>query len=415
MEYISISKKTTKERMIAICAFLSCMVPRYIGTFKIDIGINISLYSILVAVLWMLYAPKKRINVSYSALFYLIWFFSALLSFWRAKDINYWAYYVVYLGVSVLWMHVLLTHDNPDIFYQIENAIVFSVIIHIAIGLFEITAHRYLFEVGQFSLRYYGTTAISVFHNPNDYSTIMATFLPFVVHKLAKSEGFIKKTFYALTLGCTIFLLIKNESRFAVTSLFGISLFYIFLSTTKSRYRKAIISGYIVAIALLFLHPAVRNWGLRVIMDYSIGEGDLVRINLIKNGLYFLRKTYCFGVGAGNIKYWLVNRSIYSIGGIAYMHNWYVELLATFGVVFFILYMIFHFNVFLRLFRAFIKNASLSSLDVAFFVSWVCFSWVSMSSSTNVYSEWVWMYLVLCLAKSKMDNSMLNKGNKCYT
>ena len=313
MEYISISKKTTKESVIAICAFLSCMVPRYIGTFKINIGINISLYSIFVAVLWMLYAPKKRINVSYAAIFYLIWFFSILFSFWRAKEINYWAYYVVYLGVSVLWMHVLLTYENPDIFYQIENAIVFSMIIHIAIGLFEITAHRYLFGVGQFSLRYYGRTAISIFHNPNDYSTIMATFLPFAIHKFAASESFIKKIFFALVSSCMVFLLIKNESRFAVTSLFGITLFYILLSTTKSKYRMAIIFGYLVTIALLLLHPAVRNWGLRVIMDYSIGEGDTVRINLIKNGFYFLRKTYGFGVGAGNIKYWLVNKSIYNI------------------------------------------------------------------------------------------------------
>lgn len=122
------------------------------------------------------------------------------------------------------------------------------------------------------------------------------------------------------------------------------------------------------------------------------GRSDIARLNLIKNGLYFLKQTHGLGVGAGNLYNWLADRSIYYIGDLRFIHNWYVEVLVTFGVAFFILYIIFHGRM---LYKLYSNKYHISSLKTTFFLSFVCFSVVSISSSSNVYSEWVWMYLVV--------------------
>lgn len=139
------------------------------------------------------------------------------------------------------------------------------------------------------------------------------------------------------------------------------------------------------------------------------GSSDIARLNLIKNGLYFLKQTYGFGVGAGNLYNWLAERSIYYIGDLRFIHNWYIEVLVTFGVVFFILYMIFHGRILHKLYS---HKYRTSSLKTSFFLSFLCFSVVSISSSSNVYSEWVWMYLVVVsLYTLSLDKNGLCKSS----
>ena len=136
----------------------------------------------------------------------------------------------------------------------------------------------------------------------------------------------------------------------------------------------------------------------KMLAEYS----DNVRINLIKNGLYFLAETYGFGVGAGNLHYWLRDRTVYDVGQIMFIHNWYIEVLVTFGVLFFVIYMLFHITVFLDLYKNIDRN-NIWSLNNVFLMSYIVFSIVCISSSSNTSAEWVWMYFAsvstYCLCK----------------
>lgn len=141
-------------------------------------------------------------------------------------------------------------------------------------------------------------------------------------------------------------------------------------------------------------------------------SSDQVRWNLIRNGFYFLRKTYGFGVGAGNLYEWLSTKSVYYIGSIRYMHNWYIEILATFGVVIFVLYLIYHIRVMLALLHNSRTERNILGIHTGYLLSFICFTLMSISSSTNVYSEWVWMYLAVFSAYTVHSISFQKQGKQ---
>lgn len=399
--------------LVSLLVFLACMMPRYIGVFKVKIGINISLYDIFVLLVWGLFAKKRLLKKQYEVIFFIIWLIWTVLSFWRANAVNLWAYYVLYLGVTILFLQYLIRISDVFVFEAIPKALSTALFVHLVIGLYEITSHRYLFEVGQFSKRYYGKVGVSVFHNPNDYSTFVIVILPFIVYLLAHEKQFVKKLWYCLLVALSILMLIINESRLAVLSLLVLGVLYMLVLTRKSKYRILYYLLFFVVLAAFFSFSKSRVWLMNMLHENSLNlskNSDQIRLNLIKNGFYFLRKTYGFGVGAGNLHEWLATKSIYYIGTIRYMHNWYIEILATFGVVIFTLYLIFHIRVILTLIHNSTTEKNILGINTGYLLSFLCFTLMSVSSSTNVYSEWVWMYLAVFSAYTVYSLSAQKQG-----
>ena len=257
--------------------------------------------------------------------------------------------------------------------------------------------HRYLFETGDMAPRLYGNVAIGMFMNVNDYVTFVATALPFSLYKFFNVSNLVKKLYYSLISIISLFLLIRSESRTVLLVFVAFTGILVYLFCKNSLRNKIIV---FLAFSLIAYILHYSNQLLQSVYDYllvfmvdSAEHSNLIRINLIKNGLYFLEETYGFGVGAGNLYDWLGEKSIYFIGGVRFIHNWYVEILATFGVILFIFYIIFHTKILLILFKE-RNNKKIWEKHNIIFISFVIFSITSISSSSNVFSEWVWMYLV---------------------
>ncbi len=391
-------RQSTFEIAFFVCVLLACLVPRYISTFKIRIGVNISMFTIAVGIVWLIYVRKIKIYNRIESLLFGIWFLFVLFSLWRSEKIGIWTYYILWTSTALLFMQLIYKGDRSRIFDIAIYALVTGLLIHVLIGLYEITAHRYLFQVGDFSKKYYGTTAISIFHNPNDFVTFAVTILPFSIYLFYQNKGIFNKLLQILIIVLDIYLIIKSESRGGFLSVVMLLITMVVLYFKKSDKNKLIsITVLILTGILLFLIPATRNILINLFSANFIDTSntDISRVNLIKNGLYFLRQTYGFGVGAGNIYLWLTERSIYDIGQLGFIHNWYVEILVTFGVFFFAIYMYWHIKVIVKLIRAYDRKDHFWNLHNTFLVSFIGFSIVSISSSSNVYSEWIWMYMVL--------------------
>jgi teichuronic acid biosynthesis protein TuaE len=136
-------------------------------------------------------------------------------------------------------------------------------------------------------------------------------------------------------------------------------------------------------------------------INFSSQSGsDFVRINLIKNGLFFLISTLGFGVGAGNIEYWMSHKAMYNTGGVLNIHNWWLEILVGYGVVIFIMYIVFYFKLFRSFYRKF--KYSRSKVDMSMSLGIMCFmiGYVigSISSSSNISSEWLWVFWGIAIA-----------------
>src|SRR5690606_23743179 len=89
--------------------------------------------------------------------------------------------------------------------------------------------------------------------------------------------------------------------------------FLIFIFNTygaKSVLFKTIILVILVGFFIPFLINNANVFDALLQVDVTTG-GDQVRINLIKNGLYFLENSMFLGVGLGNIEYHMLNNKIY--------------------------------------------------------------------------------------------------------
>ena len=392
------SLKVTIEfnHAIYLCVALSCFVPRYISTFKIHVGIYLSYYTIVVAILWLLSTRHIRIEKKIDSSFFYIWFFFILASVWRASNFGIWAFYLDWILTAILLRQIIIKHQDENTFEYIVRALTDALFIHLLIGLYEITFHRYLFQIGNVARTSYGHVAIGMFYNLNDYATFVTTMIPFAIYRFLASHRFKEKLYCSFLTLTSLYLIIINGSRGAILTLM-IFVFWGIIIFARKNARNLLIAG--VCICIIGVMAILNVGGLYTTLinlvrnnSIDINKTDIARINLIKNGLYFLKKTHGFGVGAGNLYSWLAEKAVYSIGELRFIHNWYVEVLVTFGILFFVIYIYFHSRI---LYKCYSKNYGTGQLKTTFFLSFVCFSVVSISSSSNIYSEWVWMYLVI--------------------
>ena len=383
--------------MVFLCAFLSSMTPRYLSTFKIRIGINISLYTLMVVLTFVLYTHRIVLFKKAQSYFIIVWFLFVVLSIWRAEQINEWAYYLDWTLTAVLFAQILYRSDRAEAFHSIVKGVLCGLIIHLIIGFIEISTHNYFFADSIGHRSYYGKVPISIFVNPNDYVTFVVTVFPFAIYYLMKQKTLIKKAFFAFVITLSIYLLIRSMSRSAFFAMLLLGITLIWLAYKKSSFNKLYIIIGVIALTVIVLGVAqIRESAISLFLvnRMDIEGTDRARWNLIKNGFYFLKETYGAGVGAGNLRRWMSYRTIYGVGGILFLHNWYLELLVTFGIVFFLLYTIFHFKIIIVLIRKYDSKSEFWNFDNTVLISFIGFSIVSIASSSNIYSEWVWMYLV---------------------
>ncbi len=385
---------------------LACLVPRYISAFKLRIGLNISMFTIAVLFVWLMYSMKIKIYQEVESSFFYVWFILIVGSVWRAEKIGTWAYFLVWISTAILFQQILYKCDGRVAFDAAARAAADALLIHSLIGLYEVSVDKYLFETGNVSSYDYGKAAIGIFHNLNDYATFVTTMLPFSVYRLFSEKKTPFRIYYAALFGLSIYMILCSRSRAAMLTLLILAVTYLHVFCRNSNKRKLILLAVVGFLLVLYMSYApLRQIVTEFFQQNTINEesgSDKARINLINNGLHFLVVTHGFGVGAGNLNEWLSSRSIFNIGQLTYIHNWYAEILVTFGIPFMLLYVYFHLKVFFSILAAGTKSKQIFSLENTILLSFVSFSIVSISSSSNFYSEWVWMYLVLVSAFSML-------------
>ena len=119
-------------------------------------------------------------------------------------------------------------------------------------------------------------------------------------------------------------------------------------------------------------------------------RSDLIRQNLIQNGLMFLEDTYYFGVGIGNIEYYMEYFGELYVGDIRNMHNWWIEILVSSGIFIFIIYL-YQYLKYLKVLFKISKNTN--NLDDMYISSCFCALLIGLfigavGPSSLFISEW---------------------------
>jgi len=153
--------------------------------------------------------------------------------------------------------------------------------------------------------------------------------------------------------------------------------------------------------------------------EFQVEDSSLgIRLNLIKNALYFTVNSAGFGVGAGNVEYYMANYNIYPVYEVTNVHNWWAEILANYGLFILAGYFILYLSMILNLWRVYkkISNRTEKMICEGLLMGWVGFFIASGAPSSIIAFEPQWIYLGFMLAflnYFKIKETV--EGSKCIS
>lgn len=421
------------KKLIYILIISSFIAANFLS---IDMGnFQLSLYRVLIVLMAFLIiyqAKVKKIDIlpkgkgKIIVLFYILWLIYSLISVIWVKDYYSWGRAIYFIsagtiGIICISMFIREKKDFIIVLYIIQ----IMVIIHNIIGWYEIVSLEYTYlsfsRLDSFSwvLRV-GRNPSSMMGNTNNLALLLTfgVFISFICYKNSKNK--LWKILSITTIGSCIILNYMTESR---ANLLGLIMALVVLLVVVLIKRKkikifliTILSITIIAsVYTVIFIPTVyqRITSFLNVLNKSLffnsaDSSDAIRINLIKNGFVFLKQTYGFGTGAGNIEYWMASKSVYDTMLITNMHNWWMELLAGYGVLVFFGYLASYIIMAKGFFIAYMHNKDnfIQNLSLGLLCCLVAFLIGGVSSSSNITQEWLWTFWAVVIgAYSYIENT----------
>lgn len=355
--------------------------------------------------------------------FYFFWFVYSLCSIGWVKDYHSWFKAIFFIGSGFLCIFILSTYNKEQKDFKNIFVIIFvMIIIHNIIGWSELLTGNYLFadlarfdRYNQFTHNPTARIPISMFGNPNDYATLLVfgVFVSYLVFSNTKRN--IVKILSIINSMSSMILISRTGSRANILGIIIGIIVFIYLKYFRKINKKTLLIIIIIPIFILFYFTVTDNFitGMINQLQFNItGSGsDHIRLNLIKNGLHFLKETICLGTGAGNIEYWMETERIYYVGSIRNIHNWWMEILVGYGIVVFAGYVWIYFKMAKALYYSYVnsKDRFIESTSLALLSIMTAFIITSVSSSSNISTEWLWLFWGVVISYIGCIENGLNK------
>ncbi len=399
---------------LLLCGFGFFAVP--LGGFYITAGrISLFIFLYLFLFTFFLYRGKVSINIKVGRylLFFALWFLWAVVSlFWTSLTVNTARHIEALVIGTLLIIFSLLFLSTEDGIKSIHRLWIISTVVFIGIGIWESATGMHL--TGSREAAWVGireTYPSAVFWGPNVFATFLCLSFPFIFVLLGFLRPLAKLLGATLILTSFYFITLVGSRANIVAFLIGACLIFL-LPGVRTRFKSMattlVVVGMIVFSGYTFLSPAMSsNFDLfktipqQITSVKSEDPSTRIRMNLVRNGLIFLRDSHFLGVGAGSFEYWIAEAHLYYVGGITNAHNWWLEILVDYGVVIFALFLVFYIGLLWNLFHICrqSKNEILKAISLATFISLVEFSIASESASglSREYFVWLLFATALCV------------------
>jgi teichuronic acid biosynthesis protein TuaE len=333
--------------------------------------------------------------------FMIFWWIYALISLIWVYHFEAWSksVYFIFVGLFLIVFFRKVFKTSMDIVTAFRY-FVLIVVFHNIVGWYEMMTRTHLFLDDELATFYNRIgDPISVFFNPNNFATFLmiSVFITYIC--FANARMWYAKLTYLVIITSSVSLLFQTGSRANMIALYmGAIVFLLLINRNRKGWRLfAIITGGLFAL-FSNLEQIVNFFGFILSneeMSSSLDrESDWVRINLVKNGFVFLLDTFGFGTGAGNIEYWMKNYAIYDVKKFDNIHNWWMEILTGYGVLIFILYVIFYIKLVRSLLRIYQTSHEKMTQSIALGLLSIMAAFVigSISASSNFKYEWIWVF-----------------------
>lgn len=297
-------------------------------------------------------------NIKIYLLFLIFWLIYSIISIVWAIDklAALRQIYFLFEGLFLIFLIILFVKNKKD-FKNFFILWIFLLIGLLGIGLWEHLTGNHLalstfFEEARTRFKFMPT---GTFHNPNDFATFLGLSFPFIIVWLHYKKG-LKNNFFGIGILLTgLYILVATGSRGNLLALIlELFVFFLFLLKLDKKIKTIVITILIISfLFIVFPSPISKIFKETTTQlknfssEYQWTKGSIInRLNLAKNALYYLRESYGFGVGARNIEWHINNYSPYWIRpNLLNLHNWWVEILANYGIFIFAGYLLFYFGL----------------------------------------------------------------------
>jgi len=418
-------------KILVYCVFGAGLLG--MSVFSVKVGnYHLFPYRILIPLIWLISIIRlirnrgqleiQPIKIKVFGLFLLVWFLYAVISFNWAIDKTGAIRHIFFLALSFsLILFSVLFFDTIDDLYIVSIIWLGFLSLMLILGFFEST-YGYHLPVS----RYYQSQRLKlfptgVFYNENDFATYLSLSAPFLLSYFLFAKKFLYRFLLLGSFLALLYVMVSTDSRANfIAIILEIGFFVVIFFSFQSNRKEILFLITSSILVLLFFPERVLNRAERLLRNFqtlvvqlstqteSIGH----RINLAKNGLLFLLSTWGFGVGAGNVEYWMQTRAYYEIGYRINIHNWFLEVLVNYGIFIFAGYMIFYFSLIYKIFQVLKRNQNdhkMKLIGVAILGSMIGFLAASISSSSIIAFKPQWMMYAIGLT---YVNIGLNKSEE---
>lgn len=318
------------------------------------IGFGALQYSRILAILFapMLLSKITKCNYIKPLLFFALFviLYGGISLLWSpnpSRGIEELLYYIVHF--LLFFEIIVFSKYATKAFQSISLGWILSLSITLVIAMWEITTGEHLSNsvdhgdtfnlgYGQTILRRYAAVA---FHNYNSYVTYICMALPFVFFSLfgkLKKKNFI---YLIVIILLSASVILFNSSRGGLLCLIVFFLIY-FINSPKKK--------YVIPIFVMLGGGMLFYFGedMLSVISYRLSDGGLTtdtgRMQIYSNAIKVFFDTFGFGTGVGGLNSWMSKFS----NDILATHNLFLEILAQFGFVIFLLFTVFMVRLFFK-------------------------------------------------------------------
>lgn len=179
----------------------------------------------------------------------------------------------------------------------------------------------------------------STFYNSNGFVTYLCYGLPWLYFGISISKSFIRKIPYIAFGVSAIVIIMLNASRGGLLTIFVMGIIAFFFSI-RNRRKSFYFIILLIPVVFLIYYFYTNSMFAVLISRISDGNslGDESRLIIWKNALLAFGDTYGLGTGIGSME---ISMEKYAHGGIAITHNIFLEILLQYGVLFFVMFIVF--------------------------------------------------------------------------
>ena len=389
--------------------------------FSISAGFfSLFLYRIMLIAAFALFLWRMRDKGSYISQwqqirvkgilgFFAAWFLYGLISLLWAHSVTDGLKYMSLLAMGMGFVFLIVMYiqrlDQVVTFYSIW--LVMTVFV-MGIGFYNHFTLNHLpntsLYLGPAYKQHYPT---SVFFNQNDFATFLSiSFFLYLACMRQMKNGYLK-VFGFLGAIAALYLILLTESRASLLGIFAGVAIYVWLLLPRFLKKWSIIAAsalVVIGIAVFSakIYSVFYDLFLASQVAHSFSEplpSNIARANLIKNAWHFFTNSYGFGVGAGNVSYYLAHFSIFDTDQVVEVHNWLLEVMTNFGFAIMLGYISVYAYLMFTLYKQYqwADSRSAKMIIEGLFAAMLSFlvSSISPSSVSNLYFHWVFLGLVI--------------------